>query len=285
MRKHLLIVTSCFLLAVVAWFLAMVFAGNVVLPQSFPLGPLLVRYYGIIMAVAIGTGYVLARIRSGKFSLSPGQADDLLFWLIVGGFLGARLYHILSELEYYRAHPLESLMVWNGGLSIYGAVFGGLLALYLYHRIRNPQRVIGQLLDWLTPSLLVGQIIGRFGNLFNYEAFGYPTSLPWKMFVPAGFRPEAYLSASYFHPLFLYEALGNAAILAMLLRAGRGSRRPGALFIMYLLLYNSLRIFLEFLRIDSVYAGPLRQNAVASLVLVTVSLAVLAYRSKHAQVP
>src|ERR1700680_5031790 len=101
----------------------------------------------------------------------------------MGSVIGGRFYHFFSLFIYYQAHPIDIVKVWNGGLSIYGAVFGALITLWILQKTLV-SRVTLDTLDWLTPSLILGQIIGRFGNLFNYEVFGYPTNLPWKMFVP-----------------------------------------------------------------------------------------------------
>src|SRR6185503_18381739 len=126
--------------------------------------------------------------------------------------------------------------------------------------------------------------IARLGNFFNYELFGYPTSLPWKMFVPEIFRAPAYQAASFFHPLFLYEILLLSLVLIVLNQIEKAPSRAGTLFLWYVLLYNSGRFFLEFLRIDSVFIGPIRQNAVVSAGLAIIALAALLYY-RYAKVP
>jgi phosphatidylglycerol:prolipoprotein diacylglycerol transferase len=252
-----------------------VFSGRVVLPQTFSIGFITIHYYGAIMALAVASAFYLALKRSAEFKITNLQAEDLLLWLIIGGFLGARIYHVVSSAPYYINHPLAILKVWNGGLSIYGAVLGGLVTIWLYKRLVTCNLSLATILDWLTPSLIVGQVIGRFGNLFNYEAYGYPTNLPWKMFVPEIFRPEIFQNFSFFHPFFLYEALGNLCILFFLLKFIQpkyASQKPGQLFFSYLLLYNTLRFALEFLRIDSTFIGFIRLNALVSFVLIIVSL-------------
>lgn len=271
-------------LVLFVYFLKEVFSGSLILPQTFPMGPLVIHYYGIIMAAAVGAAFYFAVKRAGKFGIDEASAEDLLFWLIVGGFIGARLYHVLSDIGYYYLHPVNILKVWNGGLSIYGAVLGGLLTLWIYKKFFNLQSSIFNFLDWLTPSLIVGQVIGRFGNFFNYEAFGYPTSLPWKMFVPAQFRPAQFQTFSFFHPFFLYEVLGNLIILFFLLKIIK-PKHPAGLFFSYLLLYNSLRFCLEFLRIDSTFINGFRLNAVVSLFLVFVSIVGLFYIRNYDKTP
>ncbi len=260
-----------------------VFSGRVILPQEFHIGSLVIRYYGVFLALGTVAGFALAFKRAGRFGVTQDQAESLMLWLVVGGFVGARLYHVLSSLPYYLHHPVQIVMVREGGLSIYGTVLGGLFAVWLYRRIRRMPQSLLTLCDWLAPSVLLGQIIGRFGNFFNYELYGYPTGLPWKMYVPAAFRPEVFAGASYFHPLFLYEALGNAFLLWFLLARETKMKSTGSLFFWYVLLYNSLRFFLEFLRIDSVFYFNLRVNALVSLALVFVAGTWL-FRRRHGQI-
>lgn len=286
-------------------FLSLVFRGRLILPQTFRLGWINIHYYGIIIALAVACGYYLAEKRREEFGITYAVAQNLLFWIIVGSFLGARLYHVLSSIDYYRAYAIEIFKVWNGGLSIYGAILGGLITVVIYQLAGNdhdrPLWRMTAILDWLTPSLILGQIIGRLGNLFNYEAFGYPTNLPWKMFVPVEFRPVEYQTFAFFHPWFLYEQMGLLIIL-MIIGQFRKRRFPllfgwsktglrgqekkvtapdsdteggGRLFLWYLLLYNVLRFGLEFLRIDSVMVGPLRLNVITSFLIALIAAVVI----------
>ncbi|HVY68196.1 MAG TPA: prolipoprotein diacylglyceryl transferase [Patescibacteria group bacterium] len=253
------------------------------MPQYFSIGPLRVHYYGLTMALAVAAGFFISLRRAPAFGLPAALAEDLLLYLAIGGFLGARLYHVLSDWPYYFQHPLSALAVWHGGLSIYGAVLGGAATLLLFKKIRRLRVPALKLLDWLAPALLAGQIIGRLGNLFNYEAFGYPTGLPWKMFVPPQFRPPAFAGSEFFHPFFLYEMLGNLIIFFVLKKMETARQRPaGALFFFYLLLYNLLRCALEFLRTDSTFLpGGLRLNVLASLLLATAAALAIFYLYRH----
>ena len=258
-----------FLLFLFIFFISKVFLGNLILPQSFSLGGLTVRFYGLILALAVGAAYLFAVKRSSKYSISESQAENIIFVVLISGFVGARLYHVFSSLGYYFQNFIEIFQVWHGGLSIYGAVLGSLFGLVLF------VKSLSTVLNWLTPSLLLGQIIGRFGNFFNYEAFGYPTNLPWKMFVPETFRPENFLQSSFFHPWFLYEVLFNLLILFIVLKLEKRVNFK-SLFFTYFLLYNAVRLCLEFLRIDSTFIGSFRLNFVVSLILAIGSLIILA---------
>jgi len=251
-------------LTALLFFLCYVFLGKLILPQVLHLGPITIHYYGIIMAAAVAAGFYLATNRAAVFGIEKKTAEDLIFWIIIGGFLGARIYHIFSAFDYYAENPGEIIKIWNGGLAIYGAIIGGLSAV-LFFSARYTLSAL-RLLDWLAPSLILGQIIGRFGNMFNYEAFGYPTDLPWKMFVPVEFRPVAFSEFTFFHPWFLYEAFGNLVIFILLLKYPKA--KTGSLFFSYLLLYNVLRFGLEFLRIDNTLVGQFRLSAIVSLILI-----------------
>lgn len=278
-------ITTIFVLVGLVIFLNFVFYGRLILPQIIAIGPITIHYYGIIMALAVASGWWLARKRAIKYNIHAKIADDIIFWLIIGGFIGARLYHVLSSFDYYRAHIIDIFKVWQGGLSIYGAIFGGLITLVVVSKILYPKSYILNLLDWLTPSAILGQIIGRFGNLFNYEAFGYPTNLPWKMFVPVGFRPEGYQNFNFFHPWFLYEQAGLLIIFLIIGKIGKSDiSEKQNLFIWYLLLYNTLRFGLEFLRADSTFIGQFRLNSIVSFILILIIiLVIILRRRKNAQ--
>ncbi len=290
-NKKLQALVIFFLFLCLAYFLSLVFSGGIILSQAFSLGPITFRYYGLFMALAVASGFYLAIKRSSKYNLTTKQSEDILFYTIIGGFIGARLYHVLSSWQFYLNNPADIFKVWNGGLSIYGVVFGGIISLWIYCRLPTTNYQLPTLLNWLTPSLIAGQIIGRFGNMFNYELYGYPSNLPWKMFVPVEFRESDFIGSNFFHPLFLYEQLGLLIILLIISRlenkksdrpvvvpdpGSNASRLSGtSLFFWYVLLYNILRIPLEFMRIESVFIGGVRQNALVSFLLILIVIVLL----------
>ncbi len=281
MRKFLFVSIAIISILILGWILKVIFAGTVVLPQVFHLGSLAIHFYGLVLGIAILSGYWVASGLLKRQNVSTEHADKFILYTIIGGVIGARIYHVFSSFGYYSSHPLEIPQFWLGGLSIYGAVLGGIAGLWIAWKYIVPRSFsFFSLLDWLVPATLVGQIIGRFGNFFNYELFGYPTELPWKMFVPGQFRGNDFSSFAYFHPLFLYEALFNGVVLVIILWLYKKKysfwSRPGTLFFTYILLYNVGRFFLEFLRIDSVFIGNLRQNAIVSAVLVILAGILLA---------
>lgn len=306
-KKSIALVTFFLVFLTVFFFLKKAFSGEIILQQNFSLGFITIRYYGVTMALAVFTGWVFAISRAKKLGIGRAELENLLTWLVVGGFLGARLYHVFSSISFYAQNPLEIFQVWHGGLSIFGALIGGFLVLLwksgviLNLRVRHSSTKAGfqnlkiklfrqelnttvyksdkikylySILDCLTPSVVLGQIIGRFGNLFNYEAFGYPTNLPWKMFVPENFRLDGLVAYKYFHPLFLYEAIGNFIILFFLLgleKNRQSTSKTGIVFASYIFLYNLLRFFIEALRVDSAFIGGFRLNMVVSASLCLIS--------------
>jgi phosphatidylglycerol:prolipoprotein diacylglycerol transferase len=169
--------------------------------------------------------------------------------------LGARIYYVLFEWRQYQINWLEAVQIWRGGIAIHGALLGGLLAVIGFTRWKRLS--FWQLMDVLVPSVALGQAIGRWGNFFNSEAFGLPTDLPWKLFIPAMSRPEQYLSEQYFHPTFLYESIWDLALFVLLVvlftrrnSQGEPLLANGAITCLYALIYSLGRFWIEGLRLD-----------------------------------
>ncbi len=253
---------------VIVWLLSPIFSGRFDVPQTFNIGGFKLQLYGLLLGLGVLAGYLVAMKRKALHNIPEDKADTIIFLAIVFGFIGARLYHVVSEYPYYLQNLGQIFAIWNGGLSIFGTGLGAVIAIFVYHKffLQKTEHTLSflSLLDWLTPSILLGQIIGRFGNFVNYELYGYPTTLPWKMYVPVQFRLPPYELSQFFHPLFLYEAMGSVIILILILKL---KLRHGSLFLMWLLLYNVMRFFLEFLRVDSVVHGSIRVNAVVAAIL------------------
>ena len=233
---------------------------------AFQVGPLVVRWYGILMAAAIVVGLWLAHRQAKKEGL---PADDIVSagqWAILAGLVGARLYEVIFNWDYYGQYPSKILAVWEGGLAIHGGlIVGPLVGALLAWKWRLP---VGRGLDVAAPSLAIGQAIGRWGNFFNEEAFGRPTDLPWKLYISPPHRPPGFAQFDYFHPTFLYESLWDLGVFLALVLWLRPSlrKRPGALFFCYVGLYSIGRFAIEALRLDSFWLGSFRVPQIASLV-------------------
>lgn len=212
-----------------------------------------IYYYGIILGLAILIGTFLSEYISTKFyNLPKDTIIDLAPTLIIFGIIGARLYYCLLNSEFYLRFPTEILAVRHGGISIHGAILGGIIGLIIYakrHKIS-----VFKLADISVVGLSLAQSIGRWGNFFNSEAFGSPTNLPWKLFIAPQYRPIPYESYEYFHPTFLYESIFDFIIFVILylIIKNNKQKREGNLALVYLILYSIARIIVEHFRIDSV---------------------------------
>jgi phosphatidylglycerol:prolipoprotein diacylglycerol transferase len=246
-------------------------------PILVEVGPFTIRWYGLLIATAVLIGVSLSQALARRRGVNPDVIGDLAIWLVVGAIPCARLYYVLFEWETYARHPEDIIAIWKGGIAIHGAILGGLVAALIFSRL---QRIsFWQLADLVTPSLILGQAIGRWGNFFNSEAFGRPTDLPWKLYIPPANRPPGYTQFDSFHPTFLYESLWNFAVFAILITLffrglrGKPSLQVGTLFLVYLVAYSLGRFWIEGLRMDSLMLGPLRIAQVVSLVEIALGVA------------
>lgn len=236
------------------------------------LGPIRLRWYGILIASAVLIGVWLAQKIAAKKGLNPEIMSDLAIWLVVGAIPAARLYYVLFQWRYYQGNPAEILAIWHGGIAIHGAILGGMLATLIFCRLKKLS--FWRLADTVAPSLILGQAIGRWGNFFNSEAFGAPTSLPWKLFIPLGSRPQGLGNVEYYHPTFLYESLWNLGTFGLLiwLTTRWTKLKTGSIFLIYAIAYSLGRVWIEGLRLDSLMLGPLKIAQVVSLTGVTFGL-------------
>jgi phosphatidylglycerol:prolipoprotein diacylglycerol transferase len=232
-------------------------------PPGTPLvGGLGLRWYGLLMAVAVLVGLILTKAlaESRHLEKEPGKASErvelLALWLVISGFLGARLYYVLTHWSEFQDNPLSAFAIWQGGLIIHGGVLAGALALYLYCRTTG---INGwKYADVLTPGLILGQAIGRWGNFFNSEAYGapIPPDSPWplRVYIPPQAREPEYSQFEFFHPIFFYESVLNLLLFALLM--GMFWRFPklkdGTWVWTYVVGYSLIRIPYEILRVSAV---------------------------------
>ncbi len=249
-------------------------------PVILEVGPFILRWYGLLIAIAVLFGLNISSKLAKQRGLEQNLISDLLPILVLTSIIGARLYYVIFNWRYYKYNLFESLAIWEGGIAIHGAIFAGTMTVLFFCRIRR--QAFWDVLDVLLPSVAFGQSIGRWGNFFNNEAFGVPTELPWKLFIPEVSRPTIFANYDYFHPTFLYESLWNLAVFALLIflfqRGIKGLFQlpPGAISCTYLISYSLGRIWIEGLRVDSLCiaalppfcTGGLRVAQVISLVLI-----------------
>lgn len=272
--------------------------------DGFYIGTFFVHFYGIILMSGALVGGWLASREAKRRGHDPDIIWDLLIYLIIGGVIGARLWHVFTPAEsalvmdpatgqlvnpYFAGgsiHIVDILNVRSGGLGIPGAVIGGALALFLYTRKHGLD-----FLEWAdiaAPSLALGQAIGRFGNFFNQELYGAPTDLPWKLYIDPSHRHPAFASVEYYHPLFAYEALFNLLNLFLLMwvtRKYEGRSKKGDILLIYLIFYPVVRFSLEFLRLDPAMVGSININQTFMAVIAIFAAATLVWRHRTRPVP
>jgi prolipoprotein diacylglyceryl transferase len=218
--------------------------------NAIKIGGLELRAYGLSIALGVIAAVWIARRRWAARGGDPDDISRLALWAVLAGLIGARLYHVLTDLDRFEGRWLHVFAVWEGGLGIPGGLIAGVgTGAYIAHRRGLP---VAQLLDVVAPALPVAQAIGRLGNWFNQELFGRPTDLPWGLEIDPAHRPAGYLDVATFHPTFLYEALWNLALAGGLVLWERRhpGGRPGRLFAAYVAGYAAGRAWVEALRID-----------------------------------
>jgi len=250
-------------------------------PILFELGPFIVRWYGLLIASAVLIGVSLSQDLAKRRNVNPDLLGDLAIWLVLSAIPAARLYYVLFEWEQYSKRPDQIIAIWNGGIAIHGAIIGGTLAALIFARLKKVS--IWQLADLVVPSLILGQAIGRWGNFFNSEAFGRPTNLPWKLYIPPQQRPLEFINFEYFHPTFLYESLWNLMVFGILMTLffrdlkRRSHLKVGTLALIYMVAYSAGRVWIEGFRTDSLMLGPLRIAQIVSLSEIALGLLGLAW--------
>ena len=242
------------------------------------LGPVPIRGYalciilGVVLAVWAGERRWVAR--GGR----PGQIGDIALWAVPFGLVGGRLYHVATDWRLYFGagrDPVAALYVWQGGLGIWGAIALGGVGAYI--GARRAGVLFPPLADALAPGVVLAQAVGRWGNWFNQELFGKPTTLPWALEIDRDHRPEGYTQYATFHPTFLYEFGWDVGVAALVLWADRRFRLGhGRAFALYVIGYTAGRAWIEYLRIDPVQESDvwgLRLNVWTSIVVFLAGLA------------
>ena len=240
--------------------------------QLVNLGFFSIKWYGLLIALSILLGLNLSKKLARSRGIDPHLISEMLPSLVLSSIIGARIYYVIFEYRQFSGDnfftPIKifniylnipsSLAIWEGGIAIHGALLGGFLSIYLFCKSKKiPLKIF---LDLLMPSVILGQAIGRWGNFFNNEAFGIPTNLPWKVFIPLSNRPIIFSNSQFFHPTFLYESLWNLLIFILLIYVFNKQNKdhsilPGLITCIYLITYSFGRFWIEGLRIDSLCLG------------------------------
>ena len=238
------------------------------------LGFLTIRWYGLLISFSVLVGIFISKKLAKSRNINPQYISDVLPYLIISSIIGARAYYVIFEWRQYTGDKFFTsfdlfnnsiqipsfLAVWEGGIAIHGGLIGGFLSILFFCKSKNIHTKT--FLDVLIPSIILGQSIGRWGNFFNNEAFGVPTDLPWKLFIPIQNRPFEFINFQFFHPTFIYESLWNFFIFLLLItiffkQNKNNSVRPGFISCLYLIGYSFGRFWIEGLRIDPLCIGGL----------------------------
>lgn len=244
-------------------------------PILVEIGSFTVRWYGVMIATGILMGIWLAGREGVRKGFEKQNIYDFVFYVILAGIIGARIYYVLfSDLDYYLADPLKILALWEGGLAIHGAILGGVLAAIWY--TWKKKLPLWRWLDTFAPSLILGQAIGRIGCFFNGDAHGSPTNLPWGLVFPPETCAGQMFPGQALHPTQLYELGFNLAIFLVLWHLRKKSFFDGFLFLIYTVLYSSIRIFVESFRGDQLtYWGNISAAQTFGFIAIAVSVVAL----------
>lgn len=249
-------------------------------PVAFSIGSIEVRWYGILIASGILLGYLFANREAKKQGLPDDFLADFLVWAIPISIISARIYYVAMEWGNYADNPIRAIEIWNGGIAIHGGIIGAVITTIVFCKVKGIS--FFKLADIMIPSLLIGQIIGRWGNFINQEAHGGPVSRTFleSLYIPNWIINQMYIEklGSYVHPTFLYESLWNVVGLILILTIRKYLRR-GELFASYLIWYAIGRFYIEGMRTDSLYLiGELRSAQVVSILSLLIGIGLIIYR-------
>lgn len=251
---------------------------NYIDPVAFNLGPLSVRWYGIIIAVGILLGYFVAQRALVKAGLHKDTLVDIIFYSALFGFIAARIYFVIFQWPYYAENPGEIIKIWHGGIAIHGGLIGGFIAGVIVCKAKNLNPF--QIGDIVAPSIILAQGIGRWGNFMNHEAHGGPVSRAFleQLHLPNFIIENMYINGQYYHPTFLYESIWDVAGFIILVNI-RKHLKLGETFFLYLTWYSIGRFFIEGLRTDSLMlTSNIRVAQLVSILLILISISLIVYR-------
>ena len=237
------------------------------------LGPFPLRAYALAIILGIIVAVVMGDRRWRKLGGKAGEISDIAVWAVPFGIVGGRIYHVITDAQLYfgaGANPIDALKIWQGGLGIWGAIAFGAVGAWIGANRAGVR--MAPLADVLAPGIVLAQAIGRWGNYFNQELFGNPTSLPWGLEIDLRYRPSGFEQFETFHPTFIYESIWAILVAIILITVERRWQvNNGRIFLLYVALYSFGRLFIEQLRIDPVNeAAGFRLNTFTAATLVLI---------------
>ena len=250
-------------------------------PYLIDLGFFQISWYSIFILIAVFIGGIIILHETKKFDIPEEFMSNLIFWVVILGVVGARLYYVAFNFAYYSANPIDIFKIWEGGLAIHGGILFGLIFTVIYAAKYKVK--LYRILDIMVPGLIIGQAIGRWGNFFNQEAFGGEVT---KSFLTGLHIPEfivngMYINGSYYHPTFLYESLWCILGFVMIIVIRRFYKylKTGQLTGIYLMWYSVGRFFIEALRTDSLMIGNFKIAQIVSIILFIAGLVIVSLKT------
>lgn len=242
------------------------------------------RWYSTLVALGLVAGTLLAALEARRRKQDDRHAYNAVLLALPLALIGARLYHVVHAWSFYSNNLSEIVRIDKGGIGIYGAVVGSILAIWIYTKIQKLS--FPMWLDIGAPGLLLGQAIGRWGNYFNQELYGRPTDVAWALHIPLNKRESGYEAFSTYHPLFFYESMLNllgVAVMLLVARRFAEKLKDGDIALLYGIWYGTVRLSLEGLRIGNWHVGDLPTATIISLAAILGCGGALAYR--HLRTP
>lgn len=248
-------------------------------PNMIELGSFLVTWHGFFAFIGVVVAVVLVARWASRVGIETDVVYSVAIWAIIGGIVGARVFHVIDRWDFYGDNPGEILAIWSGGIALLGAILGGLLGGAIYCRLQGYP--VGRLADLAAPAILIAQTIGRIGDIINGEHISKLTDLSWGfVYTHVGSLSNRVHGLLASHPVIAYEMIWNMIVLAVIWQF-RGRIKPdGMLFAMYIGLYSFGRFFVTFLREDKVWFAGLQEAQLIAIVVVAVTIPLLVYRGR-----
>ena len=250
-------------------------------PILISIGKFEIRWYSVILLIAFIIGTVIVNHETKKFNIDKDFIFNMLFWSLIMGIVGARIYYVIFNYSYYNNDIIEMLKIWNGGLAIHGGIIGGLLTIIIYTKKYKIRTI--RYLDYIVPGLIIAQAIGRWGNFFNSEAHGLATSLEHleKLHIPRFIINGMNINGVYYSPTFFYESLLCLLgfIIICIIRRNKYIK-VGTPTALYLIIYGVIRFFIERIRTDSLMIGGFKVAMIISVIMIIVGIVLLIINSK-----
>lgn len=239
------------------------------------LGFISIKWYSILILFGVIISYFYVVNRAKKANINKDDIVDIFFWTTIIGILGARIYYVIFNINYYINNVIDIFKIWNGGLAIHGGIiFGAISCIYLCKK-KNINIYI--LLDIFAPALIFSQGIGRWGNFFNQEAYGSVTTKLFleKLYIPDFIINNMYINGFYHHPTFLYESILCFIGLIIILIYSKKEHKAGNILGIYLIWYGLIRIFIEYLRVDSLMLFNIKVAYIISILMIVFGVLII----------